>query len=155
MADAAGPGNRSHQVAAEARQAVVPAAAGGTARGATGCSGSSCCSWPPVPASPDREPPDAVFAALADPTRRQVLRAVAEQGPVTATALADGLPVTRQAVAKHLGLLREAGLVAAERTGRETRFTARAAPLDDLAAWAEAAGRRWDERLARLRRRLA
>jgi DNA-binding transcriptional ArsR family regulator len=108
-----------------------------------------------VPASPDREPPDAVFAALADPTRRQVLRAVAEHGPVTATALADGLPVTRQAVAKHLGLLREAGLVAAERAGRETRFTARTAPLDDLATWAEAAGRRWDDRLARLRRHLA
>jgi ArsR family transcriptional regulator, cadmium/lead-responsive transcriptional repressor len=96
-----------------------------------------------------------VFAALADPTRRQVLRAVAEHGPVTATALADGLPVTRQAVAKHLGLLREAGLVAAERAGREIRFTARTAPLDDLAAWAEAAGRRWDDRLARLRRHLA
>lgn len=108
-----------------------------------------------MPASPDREPPDAVFAALADPTRRQVLRAVAEHGPVTATALADGLPVTRQAVAKHLGLLREAGLVAAERAGRETRFTARTAPLDDLAVWAEAAGRRWDDRLARLRRHLA
>jgi DNA-binding transcriptional ArsR family regulator len=108
-----------------------------------------------VPASPDREPPDAVFAALADPTRRQVLRAVAEQGPVTATALADGLPVTRQAVAKHLGLLREAGLVAAERAGRETRFTARTPPHDHHAAWAEAAGRRWDDRLARLRRHLA
>ena len=102
-----------------------------------------------------REPPDAVFAALADPTRRTILKAVAESGPVTATVLSDALPITRQAVAKHLGLLREAGLVAAERTGRETRFTARAAPLDDLAAWAEAAGRRWDERLARLRRRLA
>ena len=45
-----------------------------------------------------------MFAALADPTRRDVLRAVAERGPVTATALAGGLPVSRQAVAKHLGL---------------------------------------------------
>jgi DNA-binding transcriptional ArsR family regulator len=107
-----------------------------------------------VPASPDPqpEPPDALFAALADPTRRRVLRAVADRGPVTATALADGLPVTRQAVAKHLGLLAEAGLVAAERAGRETRFTARAEPLDDLAAWAAATGRRWDDRLARLAR---
>lgn len=98
------------------------------------------------------EPPDAVFAALADATRRAILQAVAEQGPVTATSLADRLPVTRQAVAKHLGLLREAGLVTAERAGRETRFTAVAEPLDDLATWAEAAGRRWDDRLARLRR---
>lgn len=100
------------------------------------------------------EPPDAVFAALADPTRRAILRAVAEDGPVTATALAGRLPVSRQAVAKHLGLLRAAGLVAAERAGREARFTAVAAPLDDLAAWATATGRRWDDRLARLRRHL-
>ncbi|HEX8802974.1 MAG TPA: metalloregulator ArsR/SmtB family transcription factor [Acidimicrobiales bacterium] len=103
---------------------------------------------------PAREPADAVFAALADPTRRSILRAVAEQGPVTASVLSGGLPISRQAVAKHLGLLREAGLVAADRAGRETRFTAVTAPLDDLAAWAEEAGRRWDARLARLRRRL-
>lgn len=96
------------------------------------------------------EPPDAVFAALADPTRRDVLRAVAERGPVTATALAGGLPVSRQAVAKHLGLLRDAGLVAAERSGRETRFVARTGPLEELATWATQAGRRWDARLARL-----
>jgi DNA-binding transcriptional ArsR family regulator len=100
------------------------------------------------------EPPDAVFVALADPTRRAILRAVADGGPVTATALAGDLPVSRQAVAKHLGLLRRAGLVAAEREGRETRFTVVAAPLDGLAVWAAAAGRRWDDRLARLRRHL-
>lgn len=100
------------------------------------------------------EPPDALFAALADPTRRAVLRAVAEDGPVTASALAGRLPVTRQAVAKHLALLRQAGLVAPEREGRETRFTAVSEPLDDLAAWAGSAGRRWDDRLARLRRHL-
>ena len=100
--------------------------------------------------SPSPEPPDALFAALADATRREVLRAVAESGPVTATALAGGLPVSRQAVAKHLALLRDAGLVAAERSGRETRFVARTAPLDGLAAWAGEAGRRWDDRLAKL-----
>jgi ArsR family transcriptional regulator, cadmium/lead-responsive transcriptional repressor len=117
-----------------------------------------------VSASPDptalglragREPPDAVFTALADPTRRTILRAVAEQGPVTATSLADVVPVSRQAVAKHLARLRGAGLVAAERAGRETRFTAVSGPLDDLAAWAEATGRRWDDRLDRLRRHVA
>lgn len=101
-----------------------------------------------------REPADEVFAALADPTRRSILRAVAERGPVTATALSDELPISRQAVAKHLGLLREAGLVTADRAGRETRFTAATEPLDELAAWAEEAGRRWDARLARLRDRL-
>jgi DNA-binding transcriptional ArsR family regulator len=100
------------------------------------------------------EPSDEVFAALADPTRRAILRAVADGGPVTATALAGELPVSRQAVAKHLRQLRDAGLVAGEREGRETRFTVVAAPLDDLASWAAAAGRRWDDRLARLRRHL-
>jgi DNA-binding transcriptional ArsR family regulator len=100
------------------------------------------------------EPPDAVFVALADPTRRAILRAVADGGPVTATALAGDLPVSRQAGAKHHGLLRRAGLVVAERAGRETRFTVVAAPLDGLAVWAAAAGRRWDDRLARLRRHL-
>jgi DNA-binding transcriptional ArsR family regulator len=102
-----------------------------------------------------REPSDALFMALADPTRRSILRAVADRGPVTATALSDALPITRQAVAKHLGLLRSAGLVVADRAGRETRFTAVGAPLEDLAAWAEQTGRRWDDRLARLRDHLA
>jgi DNA-binding transcriptional ArsR family regulator len=106
-----------------------------------------------APAGGAGEPPDELFAALSDATRRQILRAVAEQGPVTATALADGLPVSRQAVAKHLSLLRGAGLVTAERSGRETRFTAATGPLDDLVTWAESAGRRWEDRLARLRRR--
>ena len=101
-----------------------------------------------------REPSDAVFAALADPTRRSILRAVAERGPVTATALSDGLPISRQAVAKHLGLLRHAGLVVADRAGRETQFVVVGAPLDNLAAWAEQTSRRWDDRLARLRERL-
>jgi DNA-binding transcriptional ArsR family regulator len=99
-----------------------------------------------------REPPDALFAALADPTRRSILRAVAEDGPVTATGLSERLPISRQAVAKHLGLLRAAGLVTADRAGRETHFVAVTEPLDELAVWAEQAGRRWDSRLARLRR---
>ena len=110
---------------------------------------------PAALAAPAGEPPDALFAALADPTRRAILRAVAEHGPVTATTLAGRLPVTRQAVAKHLGLLREAGLVLPERDGRETRFTAVSDPLDGLAAWAATTGRRWDDRLDRLRRHLA
>ena len=97
------------------------------------------------------EPSDEVFAALADGTRRAILQAVAERGPMTATALAGELPVSRQAVAKHLALLRDAGLVASDRAGRETRFTAQPEPLRDLAAWASATGRRWDDRLDRLR----
>jgi len=97
------------------------------------------------------EPDDAVFAALADGTRRAILQAVSERGPLTATVLAAELPVSRQAIAKHLALLREAGLVASDRAGRETRFTAQPEPLRDLAVWASTTGRRWDDRLDRLR----
>lgn len=100
------------------------------------------------------DPGDDVFAALADPTRRSILQAVSERGPTTATALTANVPISRQAIARHLSLLHEAGLVHAERAGRETRFTARPEPLDDLAAWATATGRRWETRLARLRNAL-
>ncbi|MFD0525020.1 ArsR/SmtB family transcription factor [Paractinoplanes durhamensis] len=55
-----------------------------------------------------------VFAALADPSRRSILASLAAGGPATATDLADRLPITRQAIAKHLALLSEAGLVVAE-----------------------------------------
>lgn len=96
----------------------------------------------------------AVFAALADPTRRQVVRALAERETVTASALAGELPVTRQAVAKHLAALGDAGLVAGERAGRETRYHLTPGPLTDAMAWMADAGARWDERLARLKHRL-
>lgn len=96
-------------------------------------------------------PDDEVFAALADATRRSILDAVAEQGPVTATALADQLPISRQAVAKHLAQLRAAGLVRDERVGRETRFVTRPEPLAEVATWAERTGQLWEHRLERLR----
>lgn len=92
----------------------------------------------------------AVFEALADPTRRAVLRRVAEGGPCTATEVAAALPVTRQAVAKHLGVLRAAGLVAHERAGRETRYSATPAPLTEAGRWLTATGSAWDDRLDRL-----
>jgi DNA-binding transcriptional ArsR family regulator len=95
----------------------------------------------------------AVFDALADPTRRAVLRNVAEQGPVTATELAEHLPVTRQAITKHLAVLREAGLVATERAGRELRYTADPAPMLHASRWLDRTGAAWDDRLARLAER--
>ena len=98
---------------------------------------------------------DAVFAALADPTRRAVLRAVASAGSVTATELSAQFPVTRQAVAKHLGALSDAGLVEAVRRGRETRYNLRAAPLNDALDWITGVGEEWDDRLKSLRRYLA
>jgi DNA-binding transcriptional ArsR family regulator len=96
--------------------------------------------------------PDAVFDALGDATRRDVFSTVASSGPLTATQLAAGLPVTRQAVAKHLGVLADAGLVTAARAGRERRYEAVPGALDDARAWMDDVGRQWDRRLAALRR---
>jgi len=94
----------------------------------------------------------AVFDALADSTRRALLRDVVARGPRTATELAAGLPISRQAVAKHLAVLREAGLVEHERAGREARFSATLAPLAEAEGWLRATGASWDDRLARLER---
>jgi predicted transcriptional regulator len=72
-------------------------------------------SWSNTSVPPDAEAiAEQVFAALADPSRRSILAALASGGPATATDLADRLPITRQAIAKHLALLAEAGLVTAE-----------------------------------------
>jgi DNA-binding transcriptional ArsR family regulator len=94
---------------------------------------------------------DAIFTALGDATRRQVMRALSEQGPSTATGLAAHLPVTRQAVTKHLSALAEAGLVTATRRGREKLYQISPRPLADAVSWMADLGARWDERLAALR----
>jgi DNA-binding transcriptional ArsR family regulator len=103
--------------------------------------------------SPDE--PGAVFAALADPTRRRVLALVGERGPMSATDLAAHVTVSRQAVVKHLGVLRAAGLVDASREGRETLYRVTPAPLGEAQQWLADAGARWDRRLADLQRRVA
>jgi ArsR family transcriptional regulator, cadmium/lead-responsive transcriptional repressor len=92
----------------------------------------------------------AVFAALADPTRREVLQSLAQRPGLTASRLAGELPMTRQAVAKHLGALSGAGLVEARREGRETRYTLTPAPLTGAIEWMTAVGAQWDARLERL-----
>lgn len=97
---------------------------------------------------------DLVFTSLADPMRRAVLQAVAADGPLTATELAGRLPVSRQAIAKHLEVLRGAGLVRSVREGRDVRFSFDGAPLGEAVAWITAVGARWDHRLADLRSRL-
>jgi DNA-binding transcriptional ArsR family regulator len=94
-----------------------------------------------------------VFGALADPTRREVLRSLAEQPGLTASRLAGELPMTRQAVSKHLSALSGAGLVQSRREGRETRYTITPAPLADAMEWMAAVGAQWDARLARLAKR--
>ena len=96
---------------------------------------------------------DDVFTALADPTRRTVLREISARGTATATELAGALPVSRQAVAKHLAILGHAGLVAGRREGRETRYRLTPEPLDAAIAWMEEVGARWDRSLARLSER--
>jgi DNA-binding transcriptional ArsR family regulator len=98
---------------------------------------------------------DAVFQALADPHRRFVLETLADRGSATVTELAAELPVTRQAVAKHLDTLRAAELVEPTRAGREIRYRLSPAPLGDALDWMERVGATWDERLAALRRHLA
>jgi DNA-binding transcriptional ArsR family regulator len=96
--------------------------------------------------------PDQTFAALADGTRREILQAVATRGDATATELAAALPITRQAVAKHLHVLAGAGLVAPRRAGREMRYAPTPEPLGDAIAWMADLGAEWDARLARLQR---
>lgn len=95
----------------------------------------------------------AVFDALADPMRRRLLSAIAAR-PSTATELASQLPISRQAVAKHLGSLSQAGLLERERAGRDVRYRVTPAPLQDAVGWIAQVGGRWDERLGRLARAL-
>jgi DNA-binding transcriptional ArsR family regulator len=95
---------------------------------------------------------DTVFVALADPTRRRLLDELAARGDASATVLAVGLPVSRQAVVKHLGVLADAGLVARDRHGREVRYAVRPERLSELARWLAEAALEWDARLAAIRR---
>ncbi len=94
----------------------------------------------------------AVFAALADPTRRHVVALLAQSESATPTGLAAELPMTRQAVAKHLAALERAGLVEPRRAGRETRYRLTPEPLEEAMAWMAQVGGEWDERLGRLSR---
>ncbi len=97
---------------------------------------------------------NAVFAALADPTRRRLLDQISRQGPLTATELAAGYSISRQAVVKHLNALAGAGLLSGERQGRDVRFRVVGGGLGDAAAWLTDVGARWDRRLAALQRHL-
>lgn len=95
---------------------------------------------------------DSVIGALADPTRRLLLDLLAARGEATATTLAEGVPVSRQAVVKHLAVLEAAGLVTGGRVGREVRYAVRPAALDATARWMAALATDWDRRLARVKR---
>ena len=96
-----------------------------------------------------------VFAALADPTRRSILAALAEGGPATATDLAGRLPISRQAIAKHLALLTDARLVTAEPgERRRVRYRVRSAPMQVAQQFLAALARDWDGPLDALRTHL-
>jgi|SRR5688572_19064919 DNA-binding transcriptional ArsR family regulator len=95
---------------------------------------------------------DEVLAALADPTRRQLLDALAARGAATATTLATDVPVTRQAIVKHLTVLHRAGLVDSGRQGREVRYTVRSDRLTATAQWMTDLAAQWDTRLAAIKR---
>lgn len=93
-----------------------------------------------------------VLAALADPTRRRLLDVLAMRGEATATTLAEQLPVSRQAIVKHLAVLDAAGLVVGSRVGREMRYSLRSAGLDATTQWMSALAADWDRRLAAIKR---
>lgn len=103
---------------------------------------------------PARDAAGVVFGALADPTRRRLLSAIADRPAVTATELAAELPISRQAVLKHLGALEHAGLLDRQRSGREVRYRLTPEPLSDAVSWMTTVGGQWDERLAALGRQL-
>jgi len=95
--------------------------------------------------------PTVVFTALADDTRWKILTRLGE-APASASALARELPVSRQAIVKHLEVLRGAGLVEAEHQGREVVHRAIGGRLSDVARELEEIAAAWDRRLARIKR---
>jgi len=97
------------------------------------------------------DPVDLVAAAT-EPTRRQLLDLLLELGESTPTSLAGALPITRQAVSKHLAVLERAGLVDGQRSGRELHFRVNVARLDDAARSLSALAAAWDRRLLRIKR---
>lgn len=90
----------------------------------------------------------AVLVAFADATRRRLLEILVGVGRASATGLADHLPISRQAVVKHLHILESAGLVAGFRSGREVLYVARPGPLNASARWLVELSAAWHRRLA-------
>ena len=92
-----------------------------------------------------------LFAALGDETRLALLTRLGEHGSASITRLAEGAPVTRQAITKHLRVLEDAGLVRVERRGREQVFELLPAPFAAARRSLDAIARQWDAALARLK----
>lgn len=94
---------------------------------------------------------DELWAAMGDPTRRRLLDLLLADGSGTATSLSDRMPVTRQAVAKHLGVLERAELVVSRKDGREVRYVVNEAQFARAVAQLAAVGAAWDARLRRIK----
>ena len=92
-----------------------------------------------------------IFAALADPMRRNLLLNLAEHSPRTATQLKEDYTISRQGILKHLQILEEAGLVTVRQQGREKQYSLHPDPLREVDAWIKALSSKWDERLLRLK----
>lgn len=95
---------------------------------------------------------DELWSAVGDPTRRRLLDLLLRDGPGTATSLSREVPVTRQAVAKHLVVLDRVGLVHASASGREVRYGVDEAQLARAVAQLRSVGEAWDRRLGRIAR---
>ena len=93
----------------------------------------------------------AVFAALGDPTRLELVRHLSEGGARSISDLASGFGMSRQAITKHLKVLETAGLVANDRIGRECRYRLDPGTLSDASTYLEAVSRHWDEAIGRLK----
>ena len=98
-----------------------------------------------------RRNPAPVFAALGDSTRLELVSRLSDGERRSITELSDGLALTRQAVTKHLEVLRDAGLVNRKRMGRESRFAIRPKTIDDARDYLARVSAQWDEAIARLR----
>lgn len=96
----------------------------------------------------------ALFLALADPTRRQILQRLAEEGAATATRLTVGLSITRQAVTKHLNALADAGLLTSKTAGRERQYHLQPEPLQEVTAWIAQIEALWNRKLDALQAHL-
>ena len=96
--------------------------------------------------------PAAVFAALGEPTRMRLLDRLGDGAPRSIASLAYGMPISRQALTKHLRVLQAAGLASAERDGRETLYRIDPAGLLAAEAWIATVSRQWDSAIDRLKR---
>jgi DNA-binding transcriptional ArsR family regulator len=94
---------------------------------------------------------DQLWSAVGDPIRRQMLDLLLADGIGTSTSLSGQLPITRQAVAKHLGVLDRVGLVHAQPAGREKLYRVDEAQLARATAQLHAVGKTWEARLSRIK----